>query len=421
MKNRAFFMGIISSALIFMMVFAACPTDTGGEDDPSDSAVAIAVITGITVPATGGTAAAVTDGAQFTGTVNWTPQPVGGTFEANTVYTAIISLTAKAGHTFTGVTANFFTVPGATSTTNAANSGIVTAVFPSTGAPAVNFTPAVNDATTNDVPTLGLVGTTVVSGAPAVATAEITGGKIKITSVSAGSATITVSDAANHNATIQVSVAANGSITIVAIAKYESTNPLLGAWRLGTSTNITELLIFTDEFIYYAPSPYMTKQDDPIDWPNRTMKLAVPGVNNGAAGNYQVELNANKQLVIKASYFKDEDGRSLDVAFTRIEGSTKTDVYDVWYSWDQRTDPLYTLLVIRPTTNTVYASFGAAGSSWNWDQGDWIRSAYALVGVNLTAGTGIIRWDDGSGETSNYTLDGNELTVGGDTYTKQNL
>jgi hypothetical protein len=196
------------------------------------------------------------------------------------------------------------------------------------------------------------------------------------------------------------------------------TNPLLGAWRLGPATNIAELVVFTDGFIYYAPD--MTRQADPIDWPNRMMKLAVPGVNNGVATDYQVDLNANK-LVLKGSYFKDGDGKPIDVTFTRIEGSARTDVYDVWYSWDQRTDPLYTLLVIRPTTNTVYASFGAAGSNWNWNQGDWIRSAYELVSVNPTAGTGIIHWNDGSDENSNYTLEENELTILGDVYTKQNL
>jgi hypothetical protein len=389
----------------------------------TDSAVTTSVISGVNAPATGGTAAVtITETAQFTGTVSWTPQPAGGTFSANTVYTATITLTAKSGYIFNGVTANFFTVPGATTTTNAANSGTITAVFPSTAAPAVNFVPAVNDSVANDAATLGLVGTSVSSSATAVAAAAIDGGKIKITSASAGSATITVSDAANHNATIQVTVAASGSITIGTITKYESTNPLLGAWRIGTTTNFESLIIFTDDFIYYTAP---TKQRSPIDWPNRTIKLAVPGISNGAEKDYQVELNATNKLVIKQSYFKDADGKAIDVTFTRIEGSARTDVYDVWYSWDQRTDPLYTLLVIRPTTNTVYASFGAVPGSWDWTKVQWLRSAYELVGVDTTTGIGYIAWGDGSGRTMNYTLEGNELTIvfsdGPYTYTKQNL
>jgi hypothetical protein len=49
----------------------------------------------------------------------------------NTAYTATITLTAKAGHTLNGIVENFFTVTGATST-NATNTGIISAIFPAT-------------------------------------------------------------------------------------------------------------------------------------------------------------------------------------------------------------------------------------------------------------------------------------------------
>jgi len=61
----------------------------------------------------------------------WAPTVV-DTFLPATAYTATITLTAKAGYTLTGVAANFFTVAGATSDTNPINSGVVTAVFPTT-------------------------------------------------------------------------------------------------------------------------------------------------------------------------------------------------------------------------------------------------------------------------------------------------
>jgi hypothetical protein len=54
------------------------------------------------------------------------------TFDYGTEYTATITLTAKSGYTLTGVEANFFTVAGADTVTNAADSGVVTAVFPAT-------------------------------------------------------------------------------------------------------------------------------------------------------------------------------------------------------------------------------------------------------------------------------------------------
>ena len=98
--------------------------------------VNIAAIQGVTAPAAGRTpVTAITETAQYTGTVSWSPA-VTGTFAVSTTYTATITLTAKTGFTLQGVAANFFTVAGTTSRSNPANSGIVTAAFPATGAQA---------------------------------------------------------------------------------------------------------------------------------------------------------------------------------------------------------------------------------------------------------------------------------------------
>lgn len=88
-------------------------------------------IGGVTVPVVGERpVTAITEGKQFTGTVTWSPEA--STFAASTVYTAAITLTPKVGYKLDGVAANFFTVAGATSVSNEANSGVVTAVFPAT-------------------------------------------------------------------------------------------------------------------------------------------------------------------------------------------------------------------------------------------------------------------------------------------------
>ncbi len=93
----------------------------------------ISAISGVTAPVCGATPViAITETAQYTGTVSWSPND--NSFAATTVYTATITLTAKPGYTLTGVTADFFTVAGATSDTNNANSGVVTAIFPMTAA-----------------------------------------------------------------------------------------------------------------------------------------------------------------------------------------------------------------------------------------------------------------------------------------------
>jgi hypothetical protein len=99
----------------------------------SVEAIDIPNIGGVTPPVYSETPkASVTETEQFTGSIQWSPA-VSATFAANTVYTATITLTPKPGYS-ADVAANFFTVTGATAT-NAAKSGVITAVFPATGTP----------------------------------------------------------------------------------------------------------------------------------------------------------------------------------------------------------------------------------------------------------------------------------------------
>ena len=91
-----------------------------------------AAISGVTAPVAAATPVTSVTGTGYTGVVTWSGNPT--TFGFATTYTATITLTPTAGHTLSGVAANFFTVSGATSVTNSANSGVVTAVFPATSA-----------------------------------------------------------------------------------------------------------------------------------------------------------------------------------------------------------------------------------------------------------------------------------------------
>ena len=90
------------------------------------------VIHGVTGPVTGETPVTeIVETEQYTGTVTWSPAH--STFAPSTKYTATITLTPKPGYTLTGVPENYFTVDGA-DCTNAADSGVITAVFPATAA-----------------------------------------------------------------------------------------------------------------------------------------------------------------------------------------------------------------------------------------------------------------------------------------------
>jgi hypothetical protein len=96
-------------------------------------------IQGVTRPVKGATPVTnVFETAEYSGTVSWFQSngttPLVGDFVASTVYVATITLTVKPPYYISGTPANKFTVEHATVVTNPINSGIITAVFPATGA-----------------------------------------------------------------------------------------------------------------------------------------------------------------------------------------------------------------------------------------------------------------------------------------------
>ncbi len=104
-----------------------------GSGIPFHIIVDMKAVAGITPPVRGAApVTTITETVQYTGVIAW--NPAHNPFAASTVYTATITLTPKAGYTLTGVGVNFFTIAGATSVSNPANSGVITVVFPATGA-----------------------------------------------------------------------------------------------------------------------------------------------------------------------------------------------------------------------------------------------------------------------------------------------
>ena len=129
------------SAIIGAAALPAFPATGWDHDDfyytPQNTeqgiTIDLAIVPGVTAPVRGATPkTAITITPQYTGSITWSP--AGSTFAATTVYTATITIKPQEGYTLNGVGANFFTVAGATSVTNAANSGVITAVFPETEA-----------------------------------------------------------------------------------------------------------------------------------------------------------------------------------------------------------------------------------------------------------------------------------------------
>lgn len=131
------------------------------------------------------------------------------------------------------------------------------------------FTSSTNETVLNDISSLGLIGTSVSSSNVNIATAIISSEKIKITSVSQGSAVITVSENAN-SATINVTVSATGGITIGTITKYNneetSASTLIitnftgiltnNQWLDGDTLNDGNILLYFSAGVPTSENPY---------------------------------------------------------------------------------------------------------------------------------------------------------------------
>jgi len=144
--------------------------------------------------------------------------------------TATITVTDASSHTATiGVTV---------SATGVITIGTITKYAPT-------FTSATDSTTANTSNVLGLVGTSVTSSDSTIATADLTtkSGYVTITSVNAGTATISVTDGTG-TATIGVTVAASGAITIGTITKYTATTTpsVSGATSVAGTSIITYTL-----------------------------------------------------------------------------------------------------------------------------------------------------------------------------------
>jgi hypothetical protein len=128
----------LALALTLLLTLTACPSGNGGGGSEAELVADLTLDGKVTAPERGAQPdTRAIDEAQYTGAVVW--QTADGTahsgaFAASTVYQAVVTLTAKSGHTFAGLGANSFSYAGATSVTNPAGSGIVTITFPATAA-----------------------------------------------------------------------------------------------------------------------------------------------------------------------------------------------------------------------------------------------------------------------------------------------
>ncbi|MBD5427596.1 MAG: hypothetical protein HDR38_08635 [Treponema sp.] len=145
-----------------------------------------------------------------------------------------------------------------------------------------------DDTTANNEATLGLVGTKADSDTPAVATAAVKNDKIVITPVSAGKATITVTDGTEgHEATIEVTVSGTGKITIGKITPYVD---------LASIFTVTDgvLELKADSYAYYLSADNLNDTTGNNAWSTKT-------AGNETTGKKSIEPFAESTTVLNMS------------------------------------------------------------------------------------------------------------------------
>ena len=178
------------------------------------------------------------------------------------------------------------------------------------------FVSSIDDTISNDIATLGLIGTSASSNNLNVATVEIATGKIKITSVSEGSAVITVSNESNHSATINISVSKTGSISIGGIKKYSENEvvPIIGIWEgiafVETYASIEFREDGTGEFKLEETIINITQ----YELENEILKIKFSGVEDWIEFSYELSEDGNK-LTIVGLIGNEED--KLPIVFTK--------------------------------------------------------------------------------------------------------
>jgi len=135
MKNAAKFLGVIAITAIVGLAIAACknPTSEGDNPEPTPTSTPITSVNiTVTEPVKDATPATTASGnGNFTiGEVMWLPD--NNPFLANTAYTAMLTLTANSGFTFSGMNSATINGKSATVTNNTATAVTLLYTFPAT-------------------------------------------------------------------------------------------------------------------------------------------------------------------------------------------------------------------------------------------------------------------------------------------------
>jgi predicted small secreted protein len=225
MKKRDVVFGLPGILLAASMILTGCENPASG---PGGGVTVSALdLSGFVVKPVSGETPVTTaiDAEQYTGTIAWLDasdnELANDTPFGTAVYKAVLTLTAKSGYTFTGLVEDSFTYTGATSVTNAANSGTVTITFPTAAAPV-----AVTD--------LNLTGKV---------TAPVRGAALDTTAIDAGQYTGTIAwqnqDGSAFSGNFAASTVYKAVVTLTKKSGYTFTGVGENSFTHGATTSVT--------------------------------------------------------------------------------------------------------------------------------------------------------------------------------------
>jgi hypothetical protein len=292
---------------------------------PAPIVISAAAIAGVTAPVAGATPVTTTTaGTGYTGAVTWSGSPT--TFATGTIYTATITLTAEAGYTFTGVTENFFTVSGATTDTNPANSGVVTAVFPATAPSNVATLSALTLTTATLSPTFAS-GTTSYTSTVSNATTSITVTPTRTQS----NATITVNGTAATSGSASGSISLNvGSNTItIVVTAQDGTTQSTYTVTVTRQSNDATLSGLTISDVTLSPIFGASTNSYTASVKNSVSTITVTPTRNQANATIQVRVGAGSYASVNSGSASSGLGLSagsntVNVLVTAQDGATNT-------------------------------------------------------------------------------------------------
>ena len=373
----------------------------------------------LTAPVKNGVPQTEMETNEYTATVAWSPE-VTDKFGYSTVYTATITITPKANYTVKGIAENGYTVSGAETVTNEADSATVTAVYSATGS---DDTVDTNEFTKP----LEIVGWTY-GDTPNAPTATAKYGTIKYT----------YSTAADGEYSEIVPTDAG---TYYVKAKVEETDKYTGLESDAVEFVIGKKILTNDNITKIADQKYTGEEIKPVIEVKDGDKILVLDTDYTVA--YEKNINASEGAKVKVEIISNNYEGTLEKLFTILpktinsaiiltapvkngvpQTEIETDEYTATVVWSPELTDKFGYSTVYTATITItpkanYTVKGIAENGYTVNGAETVTNeADSATITAVYAATGS-KSSGGSGRTKRYTVSFN--TNGGNKITSQTV